>query len=330
MPLSSSVPDLGALDLLLSVARLGSIGQAAHEHGISQPAASLRIRNLERLLGIELVERTPRGSRLTQPGTMVASWARDVIDAASALDEGVRALRAGLLARIRVAASLTVAEYLLPGWLTTLRGYSPDLALSLHVANSVEVGHMVLDGRADIGFVEGLGVPRGLRSRQIMTDHLVVVVGRGHPWAGRSVPLTPENLAATPLILREVGSGTREILVRGLEMYAPTAAPVAELSSTTAIKAAVAAGAGPTVLSSLAVVDDITAGRLIEVPVNGLDLRRRLRVVWASGRDLPAPARNLIAIALQAGRASRVAVQRPLPGQPSLSRPKSTISAAEA
>jgi molybdate transport repressor ModE-like protein len=305
MPLSPHVPELGALDLLLSVARLGSLGQAAHEHGISQPAASSRIRNLERLLGIDLVERTPRGSRLTPHGTIVVGWARDVVDAASALDEGVRALRAGLLARIRVAASLTIAEYLVPGWLMTLRGRNPELAVSLRVGNSVEVAQVVLDGVADIGFVEGLGVPRGLRSRQIATDHLVVVVGHSHPWARRPGPLTPERLAATPLVRREIGSGTREVLDRRLEPYGPTAPPIAELSSTTAIKAAVVAGAGPAVLSSLTVAEDISAGRLVEVPVNGLDLSRRLRIVWASGRDLSDPVRELISIAIRAGRASR-------------------------
>jgi molybdate transport repressor ModE-like protein len=300
MPLSPRVPELGALDLLASVARLGSLGRAAQEHGISQPAASSRIRNLERLLGVDLVERTPRGSRLTASGTMVVGWARDVLDAAAALDEGVRALRAGLLARIRVAASLTVAEYLVPGWLTTLRGRNPELAVSLRVGNSVEVARMVLDHEADIGFVEGLGVPRGLRYRQVATDHLVVVVGHGHPWARRPGHLDPAKLAATPLVRREVGSGTREVLDRKLEPYGPTASPVAELSSTTAIKAAVMAGAGPAVLSSLAVADDIATGRLFEVPVSGLDLRRRLRVVWAPGRDLSPPVRSLVSIALRA------------------------------
>jgi molybdate transport repressor ModE-like protein len=304
MPLSPHVPELGALDLLLSVARLGSLGQAAQQHGISQPAASSRIRNLERLLGIDLLERTPRGSRLTPHGVVVVGLARDVVYAASELDEGVRALRAGLLARIRVAASLTIAEYLVPGWLTTLRAGNPELAVSLSVGNSVEVARMVLNSVADIGFVEGLGVPRGLRSRQIATDRLVVVVGHSHPWARRPEPLTPQMLAATPLVRREVGSGTREVLDRRLEPYRPNAPPIAELSSTTAIKSAVIAGAGPAVLSSLAVAEDISAGRLVEVPVTGLDLTRRLRTVWASGRELSAPVRGLLSIAFRAGRAT--------------------------
>ena len=90
-------------DLLLSVARLGSLGLAAGEHGISQPAASTRIRRLERQLGVPLIVRSPRGSHLTAEGELVAEWARAAIDAAAALDAGVTSLRARTDAVLRVA-----------------------------------------------------------------------------------------------------------------------------------------------------------------------------------------------------------------------------------
>jgi len=92
MPLPSRVSDLTGFDLLLSVARAGSIGRAAAEHGISQPAASARMRLLEGQLGLALIERSPRGSRLTPAGALVADWAQAAVDAAAALDEGVTAL----------------------------------------------------------------------------------------------------------------------------------------------------------------------------------------------------------------------------------------------
>jgi DNA-binding transcriptional LysR family regulator len=298
MPLSPRVPELTALDLLLSVAHLGSLGRAAQEHGISQPAASSRIRRVERLLGIELLHRGPRGSRLTTQGELVAGWAREVIDAAAALDAGVRALREDRASRIKIAASFTIAEYLIPGWLATLHSRSPDLAVSVRVGNSVDVAGLVLGGEVDAGFVEGFGVARGLRSRQFSSDHLVLVVARDHPWARRTVPVTPATLAATPLVRREPGSGTREVFDRIMVAHGPSAPPVAELSSTTAIKAAVVAGAGPAVLSWLTVADDISTGRLVEVPISDIDLSRRLRVVWASGRTLSGPVKDLVTIAL--------------------------------
>ena len=299
MSLSDRVSDLMPFDLLLSVARLGSLGLAAAEHGISQPAASTRIRRLERRLGIPLIERSPRGSRLTPGGELVAGWAQAAIDAAAALDAGVMSLRARSDAVLRVAASITIAEYLLPGWLTALRARDPRTAVALTAGNSAEVASAVLGGSADIGFVEGLELPAGLASRQVATDRLTVVVPPGHRWARRHSGITAAELAATPLVARERGSGTRGYLEEALHAQAgeTRVPPVAELSSTTAIKSAVAAGISPAVLSALAVAPEVAAGTLRAVKVIDLDLSRRLLAVWAEGRQLTAPAADLRAIA---------------------------------
>src|SRR5579859_5133193 len=93
MPLPPRVSDLTGVELLLSVARMGSIGRAAAEHSVSQPAASARLRLLERQFGLALVERSPRGSRLTPAGALVAGWAQAAVAAAAALDAGIVALR---------------------------------------------------------------------------------------------------------------------------------------------------------------------------------------------------------------------------------------------
>jgi DNA-binding transcriptional LysR family regulator len=103
--LPSRVADLRPFGLLLSVARLGSLGRAARVHGISQPAASTQLRRLERQLGITLIERSPRGSRLTPSGVLVAGWAQAAIDAAAALDAGIGTLRARQDAVLHVAPS---------------------------------------------------------------------------------------------------------------------------------------------------------------------------------------------------------------------------------
>lgn len=93
MPLSSRVAELAGFDLLLSVARLGGIGAAARAHGISQPAASARIQQLEARIGVALVERSPRGSRLSKAGVLVVDWARPVVEAAAELEAGLAELR---------------------------------------------------------------------------------------------------------------------------------------------------------------------------------------------------------------------------------------------
>lgn len=183
--LAHRVPDLGALELLLAVARLGSLGRAARARGISQPAASSRIRSMERQLGVALVERSPRGSRLTDAGALVTDWARRVVEAAEAFDAGAQALRGQRDSRLRVAASMTIAEYLLPGWLIALRARRPGTAVSLLAGNSGAVAERLLGGDADLGFVEGLQVPAGLDGTVIGQDRLVVVAAPSHPWARR-------------------------------------------------------------------------------------------------------------------------------------------------
>ena len=298
MPLPSRVSDLTGFDLLLSVARLGSLGRAAAEHGISQPAASARMRQLEGRLGLALIDRSPRGSTLTQAGALVAGWAQTVADAAATLDAGVAALRRERESRLRVAASMTVAEYLLPTWLTALRAACSGAAVALSAVNSAEVAEAVLTGTADIGFVEGPGMPDGLQAEPVGHDTLTVVVAPSHPWALRRRGVRPGELAITPLVSRESGSGTRGFFEQALRAQAglERVPPLAELSSTTAIKAAVAAGAGPAVLSSLAVAAELSAGTLRAVTIVGLNLDRTLLAVWAAGAP-NGPARDLYAIA---------------------------------
>lgn len=295
-PLAHRVPDLGALELLLAVARHGSLGRAAREVGITQPAASSRIRSMERQLGVALVDRSPRGSRLTDAGALVTDWARRIVEAAEAFDAGAQALRARRDSRLRVAASMTIAEYLLPGWLIALRAERPDTAVSLQAGNSAAVAERLLADEADLGFVEGLAVPDGLEGAVVAHDRLVVVAAPSHRWARRRGPLTAAELSATPLILRERGSGTRQVLDAALAEQGGLAEPLLELASTTAVKAAAVSGAGPAVLSELAVTEELASRRLVEIPLDLAPLARALRAVWPTGHRPTGPARDLLSL----------------------------------
>ncbi|MFI6939868.1 LysR family transcriptional regulator [Streptomyces sp. NPDC050418] len=294
--LAHRVPDLGALQLLIAVARLGSLGRAARELGITQPAASSRVRAMERQLGVALVDRSPRGSKLTPAGALVTDWARRIVEAAEAFDAGAQALRDGRDRRLRVAASMTIAEYLLPGWLIALRHERPGTAVQLLAGNSQFVAERLLAGEVDLGFVEGLALPSGLTDVVVARDRLVVVVAPTHPWARRRGPLAAEELARTPLILREHGSGTRQVLDAALDSVGGLAEPLLELASTTAVKAAVVSGAGPSVLSELAVGEELGARRLVAVPVAEIGLDRALRAVWRTGHRPAGPARDLLGL----------------------------------
>lgn len=299
MALADPIPDTGSLDLLVSVAEHGSISAAAAVHGISQPAASMRLRALESGLGLELLQRTPSGSRLTPAGEAVVEWAAVVIADVAELVAGAAALRGTARSQLRVAASMTVAEYLFPGWLARLTASAADVQVALVMGNSADVAARVVAGTADLGFVEGRSIPVGLQDRRVLGDRLVVVVAPSHPWTGRRRPLTPTQLSSTPLVVREVGSGTREVLDDALARHGMTTTVAVELGSTTAIKAAVMGGSGPAVVSELALRRELAAGHLVEVACAGLDTDRWIRAVWPKGRRLSDPARSLVTIAGQ-------------------------------
>ncbi|MFI7439807.1 LysR family transcriptional regulator [Nonomuraea indica] len=292
----TELPDLVSLQLLVDVRELGSLGQAARAAGMAQPSASKRIAQLERRLGLPLLERSPRGSTLTAEGETVAGWAAQVLVAAHELVRAARAVRHRGAAHLRVAASMTVAEYLMPRWLGELQHREPDVQVGLAVVNSADVAARVLAGEVELGFVEGPSVPAGLARRVVGTDRLVVVVAPGHPWARRRTALRGAELAATPLVVREPGSGTRvtlDVAFAGLGQ----ARPRLELGSNSAVKGAAQAGVAPAVLSGYAVEAELAAGRLVEVPLDGVDLARSLHAVWRRGRPLTGPAATLLGIA---------------------------------
>jgi DNA-binding transcriptional LysR family regulator len=321
--LSPHLPDLAALQVLLAVADTGSLNAAAAELGVSQQAVSARIRSMEAQVGVALLSRTPRGSTLTPQGVIVAEWAARLLEAAREVDAGIAALRAGRRSRLRVSASLTIAEQLLPGWLVALaadaaaRGQAAAEVV-LTATNSEQVADQVRQGSAELGFVEGPTAPRGLRSRSVGRDELLVVVRPEHPWARRSRPVSVAELARTPLVTREAGSGTRSAFDAALQSAlgpqpgsglaakrgesSGRAEPALSLSTTAAVRAAVLAGAAPAVLSELAVREDVANGRLRVASITGLSLERTLRAIWLGGATPPAGgARDLLAIAITHG-----------------------------
>ena len=134
------------------------------------------------------------------------------LTAAEHLASGISALRGEREANLTVAASMTIAEYLVPGWTVTMRRKNPTVVTSVRLLNSADVATQVLAGDADLGFVEGPDVPAGLDSREVGRDELVVIVPPGHPWSRPVADRPVSELARTPLIQREFGSGTRTTL----------------------------------------------------------------------------------------------------------------------
>ena len=175
----------------------------------------------------------------------------------------------------------------MPAWLATARQRLPALSIMLDVGNSASVFERLRDGSVDLGFVEGPTIETGFHYLDLLRDDLVVVVPAAHPWAG-SGTVGAEELAGATLVVREAGSGTRQVAERALAAHTRhgTGPSRLEVGSNAALVASVAAGLGPGVVSRLAVSSELQTGRLVAVTVPGLVLARTLRAVWPSRAPL--------------------------------------------
>lgn len=300
MTARDELPDLTAVALLVEIADQGSLGAAARRLRLAQPNATRLLRRLEVGVGVPLVERHPRGSRLTAAGLELVMAGRPLLERAREFVRTRQHLAGD--GRLGVAASQTVAECLVGAWLAELYAEQPGIEVGLQVCNSDEVTARVLSGQVELGFIESGQVDPRLHSSVVAADRLVVLVAPGHRWSRRRQALTVDELAATPLAVREAGSGTREVLERQLAAH-ELAAPAVELSSNAAILSAVAADLAPAVLSELAAATHLAAGRVVAVDIAGLDLARRLHAVWSSPR-LKGLAHGLVRLAAAESRAA--------------------------
>ncbi|KQZ88363.1 hypothetical protein ASD62_02510 [Phycicoccus sp. Root563] len=295
------IPSLEQLSALTAAAAHGSMGAAARELGISQQAVSARISAAETLMGLAVLERSSGGVRPTGQGQLVLAWAERVLEAARDLGDGIQGMDASGRTLL-VAASNTISEALLPQWATRLRRAHPDVALQVEPGNSRSVIEAVTNGAVDLGYVETPQIPRGLRSRTVAHDELIVVAPPDHPWARRRRGIDTAELSMTPLILREDGSGTRTHIQQALPGHA---SPLHTLASTAAVRDAARTMGVPTILSSLAVVDDLATGRLVRVKVTDLSMPRALRAIWNPHQRPRGPAAELLRISTQPSRSPR-------------------------
>ena len=258
---------LDQLRIFVAVAERLHVTQAARELNITQSAASAAIAALESRHDVRLLNRVARHIELTEAGRLFLAEAKAIL-AQVTVAEGVLAdlsdLRHG---RLSIHASQTIANYWLPALLDGYRRRYPAIAVSLTISNTHQVARAVIDGTADLGFVEGEVADPALGKQALVGDDLVVVVPAGHPWAGVG-PLDPARLIEADWVLREPGSGTRGHFEKALRRFGLKSRQlkiVLELPSNEAVLAAVAAGAGATAISALVVDAAPHAGRLCRV-----------------------------------------------------------------
>jgi DNA-binding transcriptional LysR family regulator len=278
--------NLHQLKIFHTVARSGSFSRAAAELKISQPSVSIQVGDLERQFGVELFEQAGKSVRMTEAGRILDDYAGRILslieETRRAIDE-VKGLRRG---RLQIGATPTPGAYLLPGLLSRLRGQYPHLELALRIAGTRRIQEMLLQRELDLGVVGWRVTFPDLEAVSIAVDELVLVTAPGHRFA--SMPAVGvRDLAGERFVLRERGSGNREVLDDALHRVGTHITPAMELEGTEMVKQAVAADLGVSILSRWAVEMDVAAGRLRIVPVEGLRIERDILLVYHRERRLP-------------------------------------------
>jgi DNA-binding transcriptional LysR family regulator len=271
------------LAAFVAAAEAGSVHGAAEALHLTQSAVTKRLAALERRVGARLLDRGRFGVRLSPPGRALLPHAQHALEALAAAEAALAEPDARRGA-VRLAASHTIGEFLLPAWLAFYRLEDADAAVTVDVINSEAVLAEVRDGAADIGFIEAPADLRGLASIVLARDEIAVVVAAGHRWAGRP-SVAPAELLTDAFVSREEGSGTRQVAADALRGAGVELEPSLQAASSQSLKRMVAEG-GFTLLSRRTIEAEEAAGTLRAVRVAGVDLVRDLRAVH---RRRPAP-----------------------------------------
>ncbi len=270
--------NLHHLAIFHAVAESGSICACAERMHISQPAISRQLKEFEQRIGVVLFERLPRGMRLTQPGEVLRDYAARLFAIARTAEAAVQELSDARQGHLSIGASNTVGTYILPGVLARFRRSYPDVGISMFVGNTEQVSQGVADLRFMVGFIEGPLHVADLRAERFIDDEIVPVASADHPLSGRR-RLSPADLSGQPLLMREPGSGTRELIETHLQRHGIRPGNVVEFGNTEAIKQAAIHGGGIAWLPRVCMPRELAAGDLVRLPVKLPTIRRPLSVV---------------------------------------------------
>lgn len=257
------------LQVFHAVARLLSFTKAAEVLHMTQPAVTFQIRQLEDQFDTRLFDRTHNRVSLTEAGQVVYEYAEKIFELYGEMENAIREMTDDISGSLTIGASTTISEYMLPSLLGDFKAKNVDVKLRLRVSNTEGIVSMVENNVIDLGVVEGPVTNKNLLVEVCRTDEMVLIVPPHHDLA-KLERATAKDLAKYPLICREEGSGTREVMVeylysQGMDKHSVN--NCLELGSPEAVKGAVEAGMGLSIVSSASISKEIKLGSLVAIPL---------------------------------------------------------------
>jgi DNA-binding transcriptional LysR family regulator len=273
--------DLLKVEAFLRAAETLSFSEAAKQMHLGQSTISHHIKTLEGEFGIDLFDRSGAGIHLTEAGRLLVPWAHRLIRDSIEIQEMMASLQDKIIGHLRIACSTTSGKYILPQLAARFHNRYPWVKVTILSCTQEHVVPRLLEEEANIGVLSREAFEEGLESQEFFTDHIVFIVPAVHAWSVRQ-SVEPVDLVGTPLIIREPTSGTRRVTLTELgkhDIHLEDLNVFLEVGNAEAIVETVAAGFGVGFVSRLSAVHALQTKRVVEVPVVGLDLQRKIYMV---------------------------------------------------
>ncbi|QGP91445.1 HTH-type transcriptional activator CmpR [Neomoorella glycerini] len=274
--------NLNNLRVFATIAETGSLSETAQRLFLTQPAVSQQIKHLEQVFAIQLLERTNRGVTLTDAGEVLKDYARKIVSLYDELESAMEGLRASVSGQLTVGATSTIGGYAVPCSICIFKEKFPEAVLKLKVANRQQIINDLKEGRVDIALIEGKDLKGPFVACELAVDQLVIIAPNRKPWTGRTW-ISIEELKNQPFIIREAGSGTRQVIEETLNSIGIDLSHlniVVELASVDSIKAAVEAGVGISIMSRLALRKELHTRTLLALELEGLSFEQKIYLAY--------------------------------------------------
>ncbi|OMF76026.1 LysR family transcriptional regulator [Paenibacillus glucanolyticus] len=278
------------LHIFYTVAERGSFSAAAQALHMSQPAVTMQVQALEEYFGTKLLNRSTKRMELSEAGMTLLPFARRSLELSQETDAAMAAFSNKLQGRLQLGASLTIGEYVLPRLLGPFGREYPDISIMLKVMNTTQILEEIASHQLNFGLIEAPVEHPDMVLDAVMEDELKLIVPSGHPLAAREDKICLEEVLAYPFVLREKGSGTRQVmedvlLERGFDPG--SIQTVMELGSTGAVKSAVEEGLGITMLSISTVKHETALGLVKMIDIADASFKRNFYSIQLRSALLP-------------------------------------------
>ncbi|MDX1765265.1 MAG: selenium metabolism-associated LysR family transcriptional regulator [bacterium] len=284
------------LKVFCAVAETKSFSQASKLMFLTQPAISLQIRALEEQLGTKLFTRSNKAVALTETGEILYRHAQKILSAYAAIEKELNEATGLVKGKLLIGASTTLATYYLPNIIVEFKKSYPDILIDFERGNTQNIVDSLLKAKIDLGLVEGEVKDHRIEVEKMDSDELLLVVNGSHPWAERQ-DISIQEIIGQPFIMREEGSGTRQVIESALERAGVNLEDlniVMYLGSTEAIKTAVENGLGISIISGWAIQKEVRFGVLRPLWFQDIRFKRDFSLVYQKKSFRTQPAEKFI------------------------------------